>query len=293
MVMTEVSVLTPSYRYARFIVDAIESVVRQDRLTVEHVVQDGTSDDGTVDILKRYDDRIVWTSEPDEGQSDALNRALARANGTWIAWLNADEFYLPGALATLVRQAERAGADVVYGDCVFVDANGRIVRLLPQHRFSAKILREYGCYIPSNAMLIRRSALGEAPWDPTVKRIMDWDLYLNLLRRGARFCHVAYPAAAFRAHDERVTSKPPSDFEEENEVASRYGLPRDVWDRWRASRVGRWLHPVYKAVGGAYIRQFHARSLRGRDLRWFDDPRGLETFDQLLRRAYPFQSRGG
>ena len=161
--MAEISVLTPSYRYARFILDAIESVVRQDRLTVEHVVQDGTSDDGTVDILKSYDDRIVWMSEPDEGQSDALNRALARANGTWIAWLNADEFYLPGALATLARQAERAGADVVYGDCVFVDANGRIERLLPQHRFSGKILREYGCYIPSNTVLIRRSVLGDAP----------------------------------------------------------------------------------------------------------------------------------
>ena len=289
--MPGVSVLTPSYRYVRFIEDAIESVVRQDRLAVEHVVQDGMSDDGTLDILKRYGDRIVWTSEPDQGQSDALNRALAKATGTWIAWLNADEFYLPGALATLVRQAERAGADVVYGDCVFVDAGGRIERLLPQHRFSAKILREYGCYIPSNAVLIRRSALGDAPWDPTVKRIMDWDLYLKLLRGGARFSHVTYPAAAFRSHDERVTSKPPPDFEEENEVTSRYGLPRDVWDRWRASRVGRWLHPVYKAVDGAYTRQLRARSLRGRDLRWFDDPRGLETFEELLRRAYPFQSR--
>lgn len=290
--MTDISVLTPSYGYGRFIPDAVESVLRQQSMAVEHVVQDGGSDDGTVETLKRYGDRIIWASEPDEGQSDALNRALARASGTWIAWLNADEFYLPDGLATLARHAERAGADVVYGDCVFVEARGRIERLLPQHRFSARILREYGCYIPSNTVLIRRSVLGDAPWDPTVKRIMDWDLYLKLLKRGARFSHISYPAAAFRAHEERVTSKPPSDFEEENEVASRYGLPRDVWDRWRASRVGRWLHPVYKAVGGAYIRQFQARSLRGRDLRWFDNPRGLETFDQLLRRAYPYQSRG-
>ena len=287
--MTDISVLTPSYGYGRFIADAVESVLWQPPMAVEHVVQDGGSDDETVGVLKRYSDRLVWASEADAGQSDALNMALARATGRWIAWLNADEFYLPGALATLVRQAERAGADVVYGDCVFVDANGRIERLLPQHRFSAKILREYGCYIPSNTALIRRSVLGDAPWDPTVRRIMDWDLYLNLLRRGARFSHVAYPAAAFRAHHERVTSKPPSDFEEENEVASRYGLPRDVWDRWRASRVGRWLHPVYKAAGGAYFRQLRVRSLRGRDLRWFSDPRGLETFEELLRRAYPFQ----
>jgi GT2 family glycosyltransferase len=286
-----VSVLTPSFRYGRFIADAIESVHHQGGVSYEHIVQDGGSQDETLEVLSRFEGRVVWASEPDQGQSDALNRALAKATGDWVTWLNADEFYLPHSLVMLIRHAHRTGADVVFGDCVFVDANGTIERLLPQHRFSAKILREYGCYIPSNAVLIRRSVLGDAPWDPTVKRIMDWDLYLKLLRRGARFSHVPYPAAAFRAHDERVTSKPPSDFEEENEVASRYGLPRDVWDRWRASRVGRWLHPVYKAVGGAYLRQLRARSLRGRGLRWFDDPRGLETFEVLLRRAYPFQSR--
>jgi glycosyltransferase involved in cell wall biosynthesis len=284
-----VSVLTPSFGYGRFIADAIQSVHNQGGVSCEHIVQDGGSQDETLEVLSRFEGKVVWASEPDQGQSDALNKALAKASGTWIAWLNADEFYLPGALATLVWQAERAGVDVVYGDCVFVDADGRIERLLPQHRFSAKILREYGCYIPSNTVLIRRSVLGDAPWDPTVRRIMDWDLYLNLLRREARFSHVAYPAAAFRAHDERVTSKPPSDFEEENEVASRHGLPRDVWDRWRASRVGRWLHPVYKAMGGAYLRQLRAHSLGGRDLRWFSDPRGLEAFEELLRRAYPLQ----
>jgi hypothetical protein len=181
-------------------------------------------------------------------------------------------------------------ADIVYGDGVFVNGDGRIDRLVPQHAFSAKILREYGCYIPSNAVLIRRAVLGDTPWDPGLKRIMDWDLYLKLLQRGARFSHVAYPAAAFRAHEDRVTSKPAGDSTEEDEVASRYGLPRDLHVRWRASRFGRWLHPVYKAAGGAYIRQLRARALHGRDLRWFSDPRGLETFEALLQRSYPFRS---
>src|SRR5687768_16684453 len=129
--MTDVSILTPSYGYGRFISDAIESVLRQDRLTVEHIVQDGGSDDETVEVLKRFDDRIVWASEPDAGQSDALNKALARATGTWIAWLNADEFYLPCSLATLLEHGERTASDVVYGDCLFVDVQGRIERLLP------------------------------------------------------------------------------------------------------------------------------------------------------------------
>jgi hypothetical protein len=167
-----------------------------------------------------------------------------------------------------------------------------VERLLPQHRFSARILREYGCFISSNAVLIRRSMLGEAPWDPMVKRIMDWDLYLKLLARGARFRHVAYPVGAFRVHPDRVTSRPAEDSDEEEEVASRYGLPRDRYVRWDASRVGRWLHPVYKAIGGAYLRQMRARSLHGRDIRWFSDPAGLQTWKALMRRCYPTQKQG-
>ena len=88
-----------------------------------------------------------WASEPDEGQSDALNRGISRARGRWIAWLNADEFYLPDGLAALVREGDRTGADVIYGDTLFSDGDGRLTRLLPQHRFSPFVLRSYGCYI--------------------------------------------------------------------------------------------------------------------------------------------------
>lgn len=239
-----------------------------------------------MDVLRRFDGRILWASQRDRGQSDALNKGLSKATGRWIAWLNADEFYLPGSLARLVQQGERTAADIIYGDCVFVDGDGNLERLLPQHRFNARVLREYGCFIPSNAVLMRRSVLGDAPWDPTLRRIMDWDLFMNLSKRGARFTHLLYPVGAFRAHDDRITSKPPSDYEEEDEVASRYGLPRDVHERWRASRRGRLLHPIYKAIDGAYLRQLGARPLRGRNIRWFTSAAGRETWNSLMRNCY-------
>jgi glycosyltransferase involved in cell wall biosynthesis len=286
MSMTDVSVLTPSYGYGRFIADAIESVLRQEGVSVQQVVQDGLSQDETVDVLSRFEGRIVWASEPDRGQSDALNKALSKANGRWIGWLNADEFYLPGSLATLVEHGERMAADIVYGDCIFVDVDGNVERLLPAHRFVARILRDYGCYIPSNAVLIRRSVLRDAPWDPSLKRIMDLDLFMSLLTRGMRFSYLSYPVGAFRAHDDRITSKPPSSSQEEDEVASRYGLPRAVHDRWRLSRRGRWLHPLYKFIDGAYVRQLEARSLRGRDLRWFTSAAGRDTWVSLMRKCY-------
>src|SRR4051794_22482734 len=119
--MTDVTVITPSFGYGQFIEDAIRSVLGQQGLRVQHVVQDGGSTDATVDVLKTYSDEVDWVSHPDRGQSDALNEALERAKGTWVAWLNADEFYLPGGLAALVATGEKTSADVVYGDNVFVD----------------------------------------------------------------------------------------------------------------------------------------------------------------------------
>lgn len=281
--MPDISVLTPSYGYGQYLADCVDSVLRQPGPTLELVVQDAGSTDATTQVLEGYDDpRVHWTTEPDEGQSDALNRALGRARGEWIAWLNADEFYLPGALSALHSSAMRTGADVVYGDAVFVDAEGRLNRLAPQHRFSRKVLAEYGCYISTCAVLMRREALGTEPWDVTARRRMDWDLFMRLATRGRRFVHLPYPVGAFREHDERVTASAWHEWKEEDgRLAARYGLPEHHLERWRASRVGRWLHPVLKLTDGAYLRQLRARRLEGQDLRWFRSEQGRVGCDRL------------
>jgi len=239
--MTDMSVLTPSYGYGRFIADAIESVLLQEGVSVEHIVQDGLSQDGTVDVLSRFEGRIVWASEPDRGQSDPLNKALSKATGggsdgstrtssIYKAPLprssSMESEWAPTSFTAIVSSLTEMATYSIYGDCVFVDGDGNVQRLLPQHRFNARILWEYGCFVPSNAVLIRRSVLGETPWDPTLKRIMDWDLFMNLMTRGGRFEHLLYPVGAFRVHDDRITAKPPSDYKEHEEVASKYGLPR-------------------------------------------------------------------
>jgi len=285
--MADVSVLTPSRNYGRFIEDAVESVARQDGVSVEHIVQDAASGDETVDILRRSSHSIDWRSEADGGQSNALNRALSRASSKWIAWLNADEFYLDGALLHLIRIAERMNADVVYGDCAVVDVEGSLLRLLPEHRFSARVLKEYGCYISSACTLFRRSALGESPWDESVRRVMDWDLFMRLTAQEAKFVHTAWPVAAFRLHESQVTAAPHSAFHAENAiVTARYGRPADPVERWKASRAGRVLHRVYKAYDGAYVRQWRGRKLRGLDLRWFRGDDHRSSTEALVRGCY-------
>jgi len=276
-----VTVLTPSLDYGRFIEDNILSVLGQRGISTQHVIQDGGSADETLTVLRRYDKALDWTSEPDNGQSDALNRALGKAHGRWIAWLNADEFYLPGGLAELVRRGDATSADVVYGDNVFVDEWGRLARLLPQHPFSELILRLYGCYISSSSTIFRRSSLPPEPWDTSVRTMMDWDLYLLLASQGARFEKVNYPVGAFRRHPSQVTAQPSSNFRDEH---------RRLFERYNISssnrRWGRWLHGSFKLTSGAYLRQLRARRFHGLQLVWPNDEAGRTTFDALLRACY-------
>ncbi len=262
----DVSVLTPSFGYARFIEDAIRSVALQEGPSTEHVIQDGASTDGTTDVLGRYGS-LRWTSEPDTGQSQALNRALDRARGRWIAWLNADEFYLPGALERLVEEGERSGADLVYGDAVFCDEGGRFLRVLPQHRFSHVVLQTYGPYISSCAMIVRRDALRDRPFDESLRVVMDHDLYLSVVAGGGRIRYLPGEVGVFRVHDERVTSGPEDDYRDEREhLAARYGSSTGSWSR----TTGRGLHRLLKLTSGAYLRQLSSRGRRGEDLRWFE-----------------------
>ncbi len=278
MTGVDVSVLTPSYGYARYIGDAIQSVTMQEGLTVAHVIQDGGSTDGTVDVLKDAGPQVDWRSEPDTGQSDALNKALSRATGRWVSWLNADEFYLPGALEHLVATADRAGADIAYGDAVFVDAEGKLTRLLSQHRFDRTTLFHYGTIIPSCAVLIRRESLGDSPWDGSLRLLMDREVYMKLVQAGAKAVYTKRPIGAFRVHDERVSAGSSESFATDYErIATRYGATSPTKKRLALAKH-RWL----KLIDGSYARQRRVAGLIGQDLRWFASPQGLERWNSLL-----------
>lgn len=282
------SILTPTRNYARFLCDALMSVTAQSDGNVEHVVVDGASTDGTIQILRDWSDRIRYLSEPDNGQSDALNKAAAMANGEWLGWLNADEFYLPGAFEILRGALQRSpGADVIYGDCCLVDAGGRFLRLVPQHSFRPRMHRWYGPIIASCAVFIRASAMPGQGWDSTLHRTMDWDLYLELERRGARFIHVPVPLAAFRLHRDQVTAvQVPIWAGEALQVRARHALTLNPQLARVLRGLGRVDHGARKLVAGAYQRQSRVRQkLPGADLRWFASPDGQSNAEQLLRVA--------
>ena len=276
----DVTVLTPSLDYGEFIGDAIESVIRQDGIAIQHLVQDAGSSDETLGVLRSYEQNVQWVSEEDTGQSDALNRALSKAEGRWIAWLNADEYYLPGGVRRLVEQGDADRADVMYGDAVAVDARGSLLDLRPQHPFSGSILRLYGPFVDTVSMIVRRAALPERPWDEFLRIVMDWDMYLNLMSSRAVYEYVPYPVGAYRRHPGQASRQP--ERHETTIVRERHGIPSARWTQ----RGGTALHRMRKLMAGSYARQLRARSLRGRDLRWFGSEEGLATFRVLLDRCY-------
>lgn len=280
--MELVSVLTPSLNYARFIEDAILSVQLQEGVKVEHVIQDGGSSDGTVEILKKHSE-ISWESAPDRGQSDALNKALRRARGDWIAWLNADEFLFPGALAHLLNHALISNADVVYGDCIFVDEDGRFLRLRTAHDYNKLVLWHYGPFIPSCAVLIRRKCLGTDPWNINVELIMDWQLYLDLAEKGAKFYWTPYPVGTFRVHAAQISAMDKRRFAKSYDLLTKlYGArPNKL-----SYEIGRLIHGILKLKNGGYNRERRASIFKGRDLRWFVNNQGMKNFEDLLEACY-------
>lgn len=277
------SILTPSRDYGRFLTSTIRSVQRQ-AVRYEHLIADALSTDETVDVLRaQADANLKWTSEPDRGQSDALNRLLGRATGDVIGWLNADEYYLPGALRAVQDAFDsHPTVDVVYGDTVFVDSAGRLERMLTRHGPSGFVLSNRGCYISTCAAFIREDALRGFRFDEDLRVVMDWDLFLHLHVNGRRFHYLARPLGVFRAHDARVTAQRiPRDSPEHRRVRERYGLST-VPVVWPVQRVaGDLLYATRKRITNSHARERASRRFVGVATEWTDDPGAEPALDAL------------
>lgn len=181
-----VSVLTPSFGQARWLEDNLRSVERQTYPDVEHVVMDGGSTDGSVAILEgRSRDRLIWASELDGGQSDAINKAFHRSSGEIIGWLNSDDAYFSSDVVSRAVEVFTAHPDVgvVYGHAALVNGDGQLLYLLWTPPFASALLRAYNL-ICQPTVFIRRSVLGRTDMvDPAFDYSMDRELWLHLARR--------------------------------------------------------------------------------------------------------------
>lgn len=195
-----VSVLVPSFNSNPYITEAIRSALAQEGPTLEILVQDGGSTDGSIDaLLALSDSRLLCISEPDAGQSDALNRALRRARGAYVIWLNADDLLAPGAVAALVHAAWEQDLDVVHGSYDIIDANGALIKSYSSAPLESERLLRHGAYIFSGSVLIRRTFLVEVGgFDANLHYAMDFDLLLRLAEAARATGRVSGTVAQFR-----------------------------------------------------------------------------------------------
>jgi len=240
-----ISVVMPSLNSGRYLREALDSVLDQTAPTDELIVQDGGSSDGTHDVLRSYGDRIVWRSEPDRGQSDALNRAVECATGDVVIWLNADDRLLSGALAA-IRDTFTVDPGLVfaYGDFDIINARAETLRRYRSSIYSWNRVFAQGCYIFSGSLAIRREALLAAGgYDSDLHACMDFDLLLRIGRLG-RSVHLGRTIAQLRMHGANKSS-----------AARGLFLREGLVVRWRYADGSprRWAVAVFALVRSAVM----------------------------------------
>lgn len=204
------AIVTPSFQQAAHLRETLSSVLDQD-IACEYVVQDGGSTDGTVGILREQSSRLTaWASERDAGQADAIAKGFRRTAGhpeDVMAWINSDDFYLPGTLAYVADYfARHPEVDVVYGHRILVDADSQEIGrwFLPPHDDEVLRLNDF---VPQETLFWRRRIWDRVGGiDVSYKFAMDWDLLLRFQAAGAKIIRVPYFLACFRIHPAQKTA---------------------------------------------------------------------------------------
>jgi len=201
--MPFLSIITPSYQQAKFLEQTIKSVSDQSFDEIEYLVVDGGSDDGSVEIIKKYGKHITWwVTEKDEGQGDAINKGLARAKGDIIAWINSDDFYLPDAFQKVVnvfKQEPELG--LLYGDVLAVDENSQVFNLMQSGSYELLDLMKFKI-INQPAVFFRRNCLETVGHlDTSYRYLLDHHLWLRIASE-YRIKHMPEFLAAGRYHSQ-------------------------------------------------------------------------------------------
>jgi glycosyltransferase involved in cell wall biosynthesis len=242
-----VSVVIPCHNTGQYLAQAIESVLQQDYPRLECIVMDGASTDNTIEILRRYEGRILWRSEPDQGPQEAINKGWKLCQGEILAWLNADDLWAPGAVSIAVSYfLAHPEVDVLYGDCGLIGPAGEYYSTMRPRDWDLRYAIEHCDHIIHQAAsFMRRGILERVGW-LYPNRCHDQDLWLRISLAGGKLQRI--PALLAHARDRSDNLGNRSD-----EVAAlKVGLTEKFFDH-------PWLPPEFtglrrRAISNAYLR---------------------------------------
>ncbi|UKO98391.1 glycosyltransferase family 2 protein [Nostoc sp. UHCC 0870] len=199
------SVVTPSFRQGRFIERTIQSVLCQEVDDMEYMICDGGSEDETISILNKYNSQLRWISEPDQGQSDAINKGIAMTTGEIIAWINSDDIYYPGTFK-IVKQVFENNSDVqvIYGNANWIDEFDKIIQPFPTEPWNYQRLKET-CYVCQPAVFFRRTLVEKlGNLDISLNYCMDYELWLRYGEHH-KFKYITHTFAGSRMYSSNKT----------------------------------------------------------------------------------------
>jgi len=234
-----VSIVTPSYNQAEYIEETIRSVLLQGYPDLEYIIMDGGSTDGSVDIIRKYEPWLAhWVSGPDQGQTHAINQGWEHATGEVLAYLNSDDYYLPGTVAVVVHGFDvNPQAGMIYGTALVIDETDKPLRVWKGRTFNLETMLTIGSIVPQPSTFFARHALESVGFlDEQWQMIMDYELCIRI---GQKFPTVCLPvtSAKFRDH---VHSKTHAHYEEIAGELIRwlrtFSPPRVHPERWRTMR---------------------------------------------------------
>lgn len=265
-----VSIVIANFNYGRFLEDAIRSIINQDGFDrCELIIVDGGSTDNSVDVIKRYEDRIAWwVSEKDKGQSDAFNKGFSHAQGRLLTWLNADDVMLPGTLRSVIDVSKKEDVEWITGGMAFCDSRLKILQMrigasrpffIPRRWLSMTIIGGPSSFFSAK----RYKEIGGI--DVNLCYAMDGDLWWRLFAAGVKMCHVNRYFWGFRLHEESKTSPAlltgglTADHAEENEYLAHKNNSSKV-----GAHIGRYLLLLWKLLNGElFISYIDTKRFRG------------------------------
>lgn len=235
--LPKISVITPSFNQSEFLERTILSVLDQNYPNLEYIIIDGGSTDGSVDIIQRYAHRLAyWVSEPDQGQTNAINKGLKIATGEWVAWQNSDDIFYPGSFASLAAASERyPDADLIIGDINLIDRYDKVLRDIRYVKPSYLAMLAEGMVLTNQAAFWRRRVHAKVGLlCESLHFAFDYEWFLRLTM-GHRGVHVNEILGGYRLHDATKTAKQQQRFLDEYRSILR---SHPIMPRWK--------RPLYK-----------------------------------------------